>query len=348
MKQFLSILTLIITISYQSQAQEVPEIQRPLITKIAATWCPPCGGWSWDLYHDMIEDNEDNAVLITAHHSGDLVNPVAQDFSENLEAPYQPYIYFNNEDQNATSSNTASVRTAVQDKVTAASQESPVANAGMDLVLNGDELQVQTKTKFFQDADGEYYLGVYIIEDLVINFQANQGPNAVHEKILRDAVSSGSFGELLENGSITAGTEFDHSFTKTLDANWKKEDLEIVAVIWKKENDLFQVVNSNISTDIKSPSATADFTIKHANIGIQPTIVRSSSVLSIESTADMENTTLNILDTKGTIVARIYQGSISSGTSEFILDRQLIPVAGTYFISLQHKNKILTRPFVVK
>ena len=54
-------------------AQEVPEVQRPLVTKISATWCPPCGGWGWTLMEELVIDNEDKATLIVAHHDGQLV-----------------------------------------------------------------------------------------------------------------------------------------------------------------------------------------------------------------------------------------------------------------------------------
>lgn len=346
MKHLLSIALFTLLFSSQLSAQEVPEIQTPLVTKIAATWCPPCGGWSWDLFEEIVQDNQEKATLIVAHHSGDLVNDVAKDFSENLEAPYQPYIYFNNEDQGATSSNTSTIRTGIQEKINDESLESPIANAGMNLSLDNDELTVDTRTLFFQEVEGEFYLGVYIVENEVVNFQANQGPDAIHEKILRGAISTGSFGELLVNGNISSGTEFTHNFTGIINSNWNIDHLEIITIIWEKVNDRFQVVNSNISTNFETTSANQMTSLNDASIDINPTILQSSSTVEIHVQNEMKNAQVSIIDSKGAVVSTLFNGRISSGTHKYILDKNVLNGQGTYYVVLQNNRKILSSPFI--
>jgi len=64
-----------------AQAQEVPEVQKTLISKISADWCPPCGTWAWDLFHDLVNDNDNQAVLMAVHHSGGLETPTSNAFA---------------------------------------------------------------------------------------------------------------------------------------------------------------------------------------------------------------------------------------------------------------------------
>ncbi|HHB79571.1 MAG TPA: hypothetical protein ENK85_10105, partial [Saprospiraceae bacterium] len=62
MKKIL-LLLLAVGISYLAQAQEVPQTQSSLIIKKTASWCPPCGGWGWDLFEQLIDDNDSQAIL---------------------------------------------------------------------------------------------------------------------------------------------------------------------------------------------------------------------------------------------------------------------------------------------
>ena len=63
MKQF-TLLTIFCIASISLFSQEVMEVQQTLLTKRTATWCPYCGTWGWGFFEDLIEDNEEKAVLI--------------------------------------------------------------------------------------------------------------------------------------------------------------------------------------------------------------------------------------------------------------------------------------------
>jgi len=78
--------------------QEVPQAQSLIITKIAATWCPPCGGTAWDRFDEINETYAGKAVMLTAHPSrtSKLHAPESIDFTGNLPQAFgQPLFYIN-------------------------------------------------------------------------------------------------------------------------------------------------------------------------------------------------------------------------------------------------------------
>ena len=348
MKKKLLLFSLLFIFSLQIFAQ-VPQEQRSLITKVSATWCPPCGGWGWDMFENLVEDNQDNAILIAAHYSGDLFNPTADEIAANVDAPYQPTFFLNNDNQNITSSNASSKRTVIKDAVTASSSELPVANMLIDVLFEPvtRQLQVSTNTKFFQEATGEYYIATYIIENEVVNFQANQGDNAIHEKILRGAITAETFGELIAEGTIAADSEFSHSnIDYDLDADWNIEHLEFVSVIWKKVDDKYEFVNANITTEWAMTVSANDVNELVTSMKVQPTVASTMTTVSIDLDQEIENARIELYDFSGKKVDEIFQGRIATGNSTFVIEKSEGITNGMYLVVLQTEQGPITRKVI--
>ena len=346
MKKIFLQLAFIFLFSNSFFAQEVPEVQRPLITKIAATWCPPCGGWGWDFFEDLVIDNEAKATMIVAHHDGQLVTAAGDAFSSNFNSPYQPYFYVYNDDVGANSSNGATKRTEVKDMVDVEAAKSPVANAGMYLWLSGNNnLTIDTKTKFFQAASGEYYIGVYAVEDEVINFQQGQGDNAVHEKILRGSLTSEIFGEFLMSGDISVGSEFLNSFSFQLDDTWNLNHLEIVTIIWKKEGNTYVAINTNLSSDFITVG-NVNILLQNASMEILPNVTSSQAIVNIDLEKELENATIELFDLDGKKITDIFQGKLKNGNSQFTIERNSVAVQGMYFVVLKSNQKVITKKVI--
>lgn len=327
-------------------AQEVPEVQRPLVTKISATWCPPCGGWGWTLMEELVIDNEDKATLIVAHHDGQLVTASGDAFSTNFNSPYQPYFYVYNNDVGATSSNGATKRTEVKDMVDVEAAKAPVVNAGMTLTLSGTDLQIDTKTKFFQATSGEYYLGVYAVENEVVNFQQGQGNNAIHEKVLRGKLNSEIFGELITSGDVDADTEFDKTFNATIGSDWDVNHLEIVTIIWKKEGDTYVAINTNLSTTFEEPVANVNILLENTSMEILPNIISDQAIINIDLEKELKGATLELFDLSGKKVSDIYQGNLAVGNAQFTLERESASTNGIYLVVLKANDRVLTKRVV--
>lgn len=327
-------------------AQEVPEVQRPLVTKISATWCPPCGGWGWTMMEELVIDNEDKATLIVAHHDGQLVTASGDAFSTNFNSPYQPYFYVYNDDVGATPSNAATKRTEVKDMVDVEAAKAPVVNAGMTLTLSGTDLQIDTKTKFFQATSGEYYLGVYAVENEVVNFQQGQGNDAVHEKVLRGKLNSEIFGELITSGDIDAGSEFDKTFNTTIDSDWDVNHLEIVTIIWKKEGDTYVATNTNLSTTFEAPVANVNILLENTSMEILPNVISDQAIINIELEKELKGATLELFDLSGKKISDIYQGNLAVGNAQFTLERKSVSANGIYLVVLKANDRVLTKRVV--
>lgn len=346
MKKALLQIAIVFLIISSSFAQDVPEIQRPLITKIAATWCPPCGGWGWTFFEDLVVDNEDQATLIVAHHDGDLVTVAGDAFSSNFNSPYQPYFYVYNDDVEASSSTASAKRIEIKDLVDVEAAKSPIANTGMILNLADLQLQILTKTKFFQSASGEYYLGIYAVENEVVNFQQGQGANAVHEKILRGSLLDDTFGELISSGDVDAGSEIEKNYNVELDANWDVDHLEIVTIIWKKEGDTYVATNTNLSTDFVPLVGNENVLLKNASLEVLPNVISNQAIIKIELEKELKNTTVELIDLDGKTVSNIFQGNLPLGNSNFNIERNLVSAKGMYFVVLKSNQKVITKKVI--
>ena len=344
-KTFLQ-LAFILFFSNSFFAQDVPEVQRPLVTKIAATWCPPCGGWGWTFFEDLVIDNEEKATMIVAHHDGQLVTIAGDAFSSNFNSPYQPYFYVYNDDVGASSSNAAAKRTEVKDMVDVEAAKSPIANTGMILNLYDVQLQIITKTKFFQAASGEYYLGIYAVENEVVNFQQGQGNNAIHEKVLRGSLIDDTFGELISSGNIDAGSEFGKVYNIELDANWNTDHLEIVTIIWKKEGDTYVATNTNLSTDFVPLVGNENVLLQDASMKVLPNVISNQAIINIELEKELKDATVELIDLDGKTVANIFQGNLPLGNSNFNIEQNLVPAQGMYFVVLKSNQKVITKKVI--
>ena len=245
MKQILSVVLLALLALSPLLAQEVLPKQQSLITKISATWCPNCGTWGWRALDQLIEENQDHAVIISAHASGDLGTIAGQDFKKNLNSVGQPLFYLNNEHTRLGSTNGTTKRKEIQETVLAATETPPIANTGVYYFAVSNRLSIDIKTKFFQTTPGAYSLGTYLIENKVSNYQAGANEVLEHKKILRLELSDNSFGIPLENA--IADTESDVQYNFTIPNGWNRNELEIVTIIWKKEGSKYLFVNANMT-----------------------------------------------------------------------------------------------------
>ena len=324
-------------------SQEIPEQQMPLVTKVTATWCPFCGAWGWDAFEKLYDENQEKAILISNHFSGDLRNPTAETFADNLEAFGQPIFYLNND--NLTFSSSTYSAKAENAKITIAEQYemSPTANTGVNASLIGNELMVETKTRFFQAASGDYYVGVYIIENGVINFQSSRGNNAFHKNVLRAGMSSNAFGVNLGNGNFSVGTAIDKSFTMTLDQNWNIDNILLATMIWKKEGEKFVYVNGNLIKDWLSTTSTTDLA-EALEVNIWPTIANDQVTLTM-NTSGTRILAIDVVNQEGKLIHS--QLPTSKSYQHHIFDVAQW-TSGIYYLRINTVKGVVTKPLVVQ
>jgi len=330
-------------------AQEVPEVQKTLVTKVTATWCPNCGSWGWDYFEYAIEDNSDKAIFVGAHHSGGLESAAGSDFSSNFQAPYQPYFYAGNADMDVTNGNTTAKRTELQEIINANAEMAPVANIGFAANLTGEFLTIEAKAKFFQEATGDYYMAVYILEDGIVHNQSSNSTMAVHPFVMRTSLTDSSFGSSMMNGTIAADTEFDESFSLQLNPNWNKENLVLIGVVWEKVEDTYQFVNVNSTTDFDATiTSTNIITEDILKVNLFPTVASESATLNVNLNTDAFQANIQLFNQQGQVVRSLYQGMLNEGTRSFNINTNDLN-AGVYFVSIRAEDgAVVTKKLLVQ
>lgn len=350
MMQKFTISIALLVLTFSGYSQDAPETQSALVTKISATWCGPCGGWGWDLFHDLISDNEAKATLMAVHHSGNLLTPTSGALADNFMITGQPQFFLGNVNQGVGSSSAAAKRVEIQNLVDEAADQAPIVNTGINATYSEttQEINVDTRTEFFQDADANYYLGLYIVNDGYVGFQQSQGANAEHEKVLVTAFTASHFGEQLTTGAVTDGTTMDGSYNIAIDSEWDVEKLEVVAIIWSESNGVYTYVNSNISTSIGLAVNNEVLTEAVGDFTIEPTIMNNGASAINFELFDQDYYTINIMDQTGKLVKSVFEGELSAGTQRFTVERSDLEVAGIYYVTIESAAGQSTRELIIK
>ncbi|MCB0650294.1 MAG: Omp28-related outer membrane protein [Saprospiraceae bacterium] len=350
-KRFLTLAFFAFAITFVSaQEIEVPQTQMSLINKVTADWCPYCGTWGWDFFHDLNTDNSAKAVVFAIHYSGGLQNQTASALTTNYGAVSQPRFILNGVDQNVLSNTTAAARESIQEKVNLEASMSPLAQTGLNATYRDDNmLYCNTRTTFFDAADGAYYMGIYLVEKQVIHQQASLGNNAQHLNVLRLSFTGNTFGTLLANGSIAAGTSFDYQFSIPKDS-YTPSNLEIVSIIWKKEGETYKFVNANKDSDVEYEVVNGIQLpgIDESAFIISPNMIKDHANISFEMPEFTPSAQLSITDLQGKTVSVLHDGSLQQGTNGFEFYRSGHFPAGLYVVRLKIGNQVISRKIILE
>ncbi len=225
-------------------AQSISNSQKTLITKRTATWCPNCGTWGWDFAKAIENLSTGYGVLVRAHHSGDLQSTVAQDITENFNAVYQPEFYVNEVRQDVGSTTWEDKLGDFETAINGNAESPSIAQFTIASSIENDAVNVNATIEFLNAAEGEYYFGVYLLEDSIVNNQSSLGPNTVHNNVLRAAFTDDSFGEKVGEGSIPSGTVFNAEYSLSPEGDdVMNRFFDILVILWKKEDESYKVEN---------------------------------------------------------------------------------------------------------
>lgn len=316
-------------------AQEVNKEQWTIITKRSATWCPHCGGWGWDLFKDLIDDNADKNVIIwAAHFSGDLENTASSAITSELGGAGQPLFFVNSDNMGVSSSNTATKRDEINLYVDDLLNFSPFAGIGVMAEYDGTRLKVDGKAEFLVDiADGDYYLAFYVLKDHVNANQSGQSSNADHRFVLSHAVTP-SFGRAISSGSVEAGATFELQESADI-ADIDVENDEVIAILWNLRSDgKYAFFNAN-----RSPIQLTSNTTELASQQDLSARYNAGQVIIDIATEEAATATLSLINIQGQAVQ---QKQVKlSGVQSYQMDTAQL-LSGTYFVRLVVDNDIQT------
>lgn len=355
-RSFLLFFLFVLTLPLLAQEIEVPQTHHPLITKRTATWCPKCGGYGWELFRDLLEDNQSEALVIAAHFgSSSLTNSVSNELTTVLGGFGQPVFFLNTENLGVTSTNIATVRQDAATAVDDFNEVPPVAQTGLLAEATEDSLIVQTKTRFFEGFDGESVnLAVYLIEPDLIATQSGQGAMAEHKNILRHSMTGTAFGETIANGGANAGDEVSKRYSIAISDlqaqeintdNLGNNSLIVAAVLWRGNAGGFEVLNTN---QVRETMLTAvpDFESR-VSLKVFPTPAASDMTVSIELQQSIPNVRVVLMNSNGQRVRNIFTGALAAGQHALALPRLQL-AAGAYWLQLTDGLETINRKLIIQ
>lgn len=303
MKKILLLGAGILTIPSFSQIN-VPQVQKSLYSSVDATWCGNCGKDGIPSTAAIYDNVEDKAVFFELHASTSsaLFSSTAKALADEFGVDSYPRATVNGIDKGSL--NSTLITPLTTEITTNYNSSETMVNAGFEWKTENDSIIVDVKTTFFEDANGEYYTGVYITEDSIWEYQANYDPaipngNIYHFHILRDVLSTNIHGKITGTGTINANDEITSQHSIKIDPEWALNNIHINTVVWKKTGSDYEFVNANNTGTALTTNLSIHSVNDFESIGISPN--PSSNIIQISELND-QITQLDIMDNLGRIV----------------------------------------------
>jgi hypothetical protein len=197
-----------------------------------ATWCGPCGNWGAPLIKEL--GLVSRTVAITNHASGDpmhvasLYSTMTADRTTGGGIPS----FWVGDDKVSTGDAKTKLNALI----------AKPASTGIILKhsKSGNNMIIETRTKFFAAATGEYFLSVFVLESGIpggtsagqYSQSGAADANYTHSFVIRaSSVPSNAYGELIVSNP-EAGKVVDKKYTIALDPTWNKQ-VYACALLWK-------------------------------------------------------------------------------------------------------------------
>ncbi len=344
-------LVLISSFTLKGQNITVPQTQKGVVTKLAATWCPICGGTAWDAYKRMVADNGTNALVLTAHRSNTsrLYSATAEILYSQFETVVsQPWFFFNNSIVGRGDGSTeADAKKAVGDfgKIT------PTVQSGIQATYTpaNRELSVTVKSEFFKDATGDFTVGVYLIEKSVVSEQSTRTANETHLNVLRTHFGNNVLGSALSSGNTAKG--FNQTFTTklTVPQGINIANARVATIIWRAAGQRSEVVNSNWTDQVAGVSTrVVENAALKAAFKLSPNILESETQVSFKLPKAAKNIKVEVFNTLGQNILTLYRGALGAGAQQLPLSRAQVPAKGLYFIRLEADGEFAIQELIVQ
>lgn len=228
----------------------IQEKQNSVFVKFTATWCGPCGDWGAPAFTNAVDGNKGKLLGMSLQVSDNLTTaangPLVDQFSSKWAYTGTPN-FAANEQMVGTSVNQA---VAI---VNDASQLAPTMGVGLRTSIgagpNTGKINIDAYVKNFTDVSGVYHLAVYFLAREIVETQkvgSTNDPNFVHHHVLMgSATSGGAWGEEIMASGGSKGALKHWAKAVAYDPTWDLDQIEVVAVIWKKKTDgTFEFVNA--------------------------------------------------------------------------------------------------------
>lgn len=222
----------------------------PVLFEMTSTGCPGCGGWGKPTFARLVNSYGSDITPIAVHikYGDPMITTESQAIWDNIiVSRYTPMIFVQDENAVKLNGSSISVESEANAKMlidAALVTETPALAA---VVTKADDKWSVTYGAQFAPAmaDGEYSLSCYLIEDGLVYQQTSYANNpATHNNVIRTS-ASGAFGNSFSMADMT-DNEITWQADITISNEYKKDNLYIAVVLWKKTGEHYAAVNGYI------------------------------------------------------------------------------------------------------
>lgn len=353
------------------EAIEVPNTQNSILTKKTAQWCPPCGGWAWDFFEDMIAENPANTLMISAQIPGgsgsatiklesETSGAITTNFDNNTS---RPLFFLNNDNQGVLSFNADEKKGEMLDKIESYAQQPPIVQSGILAEYTADSiLVIKTNSRFFQPTTGVYRIGIYPVEKMKIADQAGQGSEGEHKNVLGQELTNNPFGLLLAEGNVLIDTQVERELTTPLNQLPELSNLIIATIIWEDLGDSYEIVNTNFTDSFSmqeeqmqdtTTTTTTTFVrseVEELNLFPNKVLLNSNPEIQIEFILGRTYPSVDITayDLTGRMIHTIYQGNLTAGAQQFTWRPASYLSKGLYLVKMEIGGEAVIRKVILE
>lgn len=239
---------------------ETKPVQNVMSFYFGGTWCPPCGAYGKPTVQAIKKiNNRVHVISCQVNGAGGATDPFNNNYTNQIAGVFRvsavPTLFMADGEGGINSfQGGQGMQNSATTKVNEVlSKTNPAVYAKPKVKLDGNNITVTIDAKFYEDYNNEYRFAVYITESRLQATQSSDGRTEdknMHDDVLRLSLTSDVVGEVVAS-SVKKDEKISKTYTGTLDASWKKENLKAVVVFWRKtDNNQVTFVNGE-STPIQ-------------------------------------------------------------------------------------------------
>jgi len=197
------------------------------------------------------------------------------------------------------------------------------------VVAGDDKLYAAVDVEFFAEVQGDYYLGVYTVQNNIVANQSGQGM-VQQPKLLTGAFTDEWYGIPIQ--STTGVQSFEFEMDKPADFSSVDGDTEILTVIWNKVEDTYLFFNAHTNGMIESISSTNE--LEESISEMKASFINDQLDLKINASAEFNEARLVLTNLVGQKMFTSNPTQLINGLNELNYSIRDLK-SGIYIVSLQ-------------
>lgn len=235
----------------------ISQEQNAVAFYLSGIWCGPCGLYGKPAMKNVQAKFGDKLVVVACHLSSqsfaDPYNtPAASALAGAWNVTGVPTCAIGGAGVSGMKiGGGANMQTGIENQFNTLISNTATTGTLVDAKIENGEIKISTTTKFFGSSTEEHFISVYVTESNIAGRQYVSGTGwdnaAVHNDVLREALTTAATGDSFTT-TATDGQEFTKTYSTKLDASWSKDNLKVVAVIWKQGSNGRVLVNGSAAS----------------------------------------------------------------------------------------------------